>query len=111
MANLIKNMIKANAKDALQVSSASATLIIAQNPSREKLLRSAVMCATSLNEEKIQEIAMRLGEISYDDFLYIDELISSSNTEKSKHINAFLCENLKGFKQEHNIYYYALNNL
>ena len=155
MADLIKDMIKANKRNAIKVSKQSrdvrgllsmantytkadenkkrisfnkyssqkadiekeiATKVFnMQGKSRKDLLCAAVICATSVNGEAqailIKNIALRVGKINYKDFIYMDELIlSSHDSEIIQKVNNFLFKNLEGFKEAHNMYYYALYN-
>lgn len=86
---------------------AKLVFIMSQNKSgREDLLRTAIICATTKNEEA-QEILMsnisrRLGTITQEDYDYIAmTLIKCEDRNIIEDVNMFLSKHLKGFEQLH----------
>ena len=104
---IIKDMIETNQTQVAQ----NATLNNNQGTSRKNLLRLAIICATTDDVERMQEISMQIGTITNKDFVYMDEILSVKPYSGNDVIVEFLCENLNGFRQAHNTYYYALRNL
>ena len=102
----IQKMIKTNEKTANSIK-------VKENiQTRKKLLRLAIICAVNEDNQKIQAVSKQLGTIKNEDYIYIDELISKTrHNGKSEEINQFLTDNLNGFKQAHDTYYYALYNM
>lgn len=102
---LIKGAILANEKNLN-------TTIITKN-AKQNLLRSAIIYAEKGNHKLICEISLKLGEINYEDFMFMDAIISKSfhNNEREE-ITKNLSKYLNGFKQARdNIYDYALLNM
>ena len=76
---------------------------------RKVLLRSAIICAK--RGQSLEHISKQLGTITHDDFMYIEGIVSKfKNPQNVQKITLFLCENLNGFKQTRDIYFYALHN-
>jgi len=104
MASLIKNMIATNEKTT-QLKNDGIKF-----QTRKMLLRQAIICAK--NGKSIDNISKQLGVVTHEDFMYIETLMQNfKNPKTAETVNTFLCNNLKGFKQARNTYYYALYNV
>ena len=86
---------------------AKLVFIMSQNKSgREDLLRTAIICATTKNEEAqhllMSNISRQLGTITQEDYDYIAmALMKCGDRTLVFHANNFLSQHLKGFEQLH----------
>ncbi len=86
-----------------------AILIEFGSSSRKDLLRVAVLLGTSRNEEVrdtiMKHLKQSLGFIDENDYKYITEMIYKKDPIIVDQVNQYLCNNFRGFKHWHEVYF------